>query len=88
MACVANSNYGREPQNVNSSQFGKLFDYDLDGDVLAQPLYVANLSIAGITHNVVFVATEHDSVYAFDADGNQSTPLWQVSCIVLHGNVW
>src|SRR5438132_6591569 len=71
------------PQNVNSSQFGKLFDYDLDGDVHAQPLHVANLSIAGITHHVVFVATEHDSVYAFDADGNQSTPLWQVSCIVL-----
>src|SRR5207302_2229084 len=74
------------PQNVNSFQFGKLFDYDLDGDVHAQPLYVANITIAGITHNVVFVATEHDSVYAFDADGNQSTPLWQVSCIVLHGN--
>ena len=74
------------PQNVNSSQFGKLFAYDLDGDVHAQPLYVANISVAGITHNVVFVATEHDSVYAFDADGNQSTPLWQVSCIVLQGS--
>jgi hypothetical protein len=73
------------PANVNSSQFGKLFTYNLDGDVHAQPLYIANITIGGVAHNVVFVATEHDSVYAFDADGQQSTPLWQVSCIVLHG---
>lgn len=73
------------PANVNSSQFGKLFTYNLDGDVHAQLLYIANITIGGVAHNVVFVATEHDSVYAFDADGKQSTPLWQVSCIVLHG---
>src|SRR6202022_2007195 len=73
------------PANVNSSQFGKLFTYKLDGDVHAQVLYIANITIGGVAHNVVFVATEHDSIYAFDADGKQSTPLWQVSCIVLHG---
>ena len=48
----------------------------------ASPLYVANVNIPGKGfHNVVYVATEHDSVYAFDADGLSSTPLWQVSFI-------
>ncbi|MBZ5512719.1 MAG: pyrrolo-quinoline quinone [Acidobacteriia bacterium] len=69
------------PANVNPSTFGKLFSYPVDGYNYAEPLYVPNLNIAGGTHNVVFVATEHDSVYAFDADGKQSTPLWQVSFI-------
>jgi hypothetical protein len=57
------------PANVNSSQFGKQFTYNLDGDVHAQVLYIANITIGGVAHNVVFVATEHDSIYAFDADG-------------------
>jgi hypothetical protein len=69
------------PANVNTSTFGKLFSYPVDGYNYAEPLYVPNLNIAGGTHNVVFVATEHDSVYAFDADGKQSTPLWHVSFI-------
>lgn len=68
--------------NVNSAQFGKLFSYAVDGKIYAQPLYVANLSIPGQGfHNVVYVATEHDSIYAFDADNRQSTPIWQVSFI-------
>lgn len=68
--------------NVNPSQFGKLFTYQLDGKPFAQPLYVANLNIPGQgTHNVVFVATEHDGLYAFDADGRTSTPLWYDSFI-------
>src|SRR5262245_50005105 len=53
--------------NVNSTQFGKKFSSSLDGIVYAQPLYVSNLNISGGTHNVLFVATLHDSVYAFDA---------------------
>src|SRR5437879_8162806 len=73
------------PLNVNSSQFGKRFTYNLDGDVHGQLLYVPNITIAGVAHNVVFVATDHDSVYAFDADGNRTTPLWHVTCIVLQG---
>jgi Bacterial Ig-like domain (group 2)/PQQ-like domain len=66
------------PSVVNSSQFGKLFSYPVDGQIYAQPLYVPQLSIKGSHHDVVFVATENDSVYAFDAD-QQSEPLWQVS---------
>ena len=66
------------PSVVNSSQFGKLRSYPVDGQIYAQPLYVPQLSIQGANHDVVFVATENDSVYAFDAN-QQSSPLWQVS---------
>lgn len=70
------------PQNVNSKQFGKVLTFPVDGDIYAQPLYVPNVEIPGRgAHNVVFIATEHDSVYAFDADGRSSDPLWHVSFI-------
>jgi IPT/TIG domain len=66
--------------NVNVSGFGKLFWRTIDGQPFAQPLYVSGLSIGGKTRNVVYVATEHNSVYAFDADDpNQALPLWQVN---------
>lgn len=69
------------PANVET-QFGKLFSYPLDGLALASPLYVANVAIPGQGfHNVVYVATEHNSVYAFDADRLSADPLWQVSFI-------
>jgi chitodextrinase len=68
------------PANVNSLQFGLLYSYPTDGISHASPLYVANVNIPGKGfHNVVYVATEHDSVYALDADGLSTTPLWQVS---------
>lgn len=66
------------PSVVNSTQFGKLRSYGVDGQIYAQPLYISQLSINGATHDVVFVATENNSVYAFDAD-QQSSPLWQVN---------
>jgi hypothetical protein len=65
------------PANVNSQQFGKLYSYPVDGQIYAQPLYVPNLTVAGVVHNVVFIETENDTVYAFDADGLQQTALWQ-----------
>ena len=68
------------PSNVNSTQFGKVFQVTVDGKVDAQPLYASAVAIpAQGTHNVLFVATEHDSVYAFDAD--TGTQLWQVSLL-------
>ncbi len=66
---------------VNSSTFGKLFSRPVDGQIYGQPLHVANLTIAGAKHNVVYVATEHASVYAFDADGRTTTPFWTHSFI-------
>jgi hypothetical protein len=69
------------PANVGSATFGKLFSFPVDGAVYAQPLYVPNVPIAGELHNVVFVATEHNSVYAFDADNKTRAPLWQKSFI-------
>jgi hypothetical protein len=71
------------PNNVNKDQFGALFNYPIDYLALAQPLYVPNVTIPGKgTHNVVYVATMADSVYAFDADSNagtNATPLWWVN---------
>jgi hypothetical protein len=75
--------------NVNATQFGKLFSQAVDGQIYAQPLYLPGLSIGGQTHNVVFVATENDTVYAFDADTNagaNASPLWKASMLTsAHG---
>jgi hypothetical protein len=72
------------PANVNQNEFGKLLSYNVDGFVVAQPLYLQNVSIPNLgSHNVVYVATLHDSVYAFDADNinPKAAPLWQISFI-------
>ncbi len=68
------------PANVNSTTFGKIGFYSVDGLVDGQPLYLSQVSIPGNgTHNVLYVVSEHDSVYAFDAD--TGTTLWQVSVL-------
>ncbi len=67
------------PANVNSSSFGLLRNLTVDGKVDAQPLYVSQLLVSGSAHNVVYAATEHDSVYAFDAD--TGSVLWRVSLL-------
>jgi hypothetical protein len=66
--------------NVNRAQFGKLFSYTLDGYAFAQPLYVEGVNIGGVVHNVVYVATEGDTVFAFDADnsGTGGGQLWSM----------
>jgi len=75
--------------NVNATSFGKLFALKVDGQVYAQPLYMSGITVSGATHNVVFIATENDSVYAFDADSNTGTnanPLWKASMLTTaHG---
>ncbi len=61
---------------VNLANFGKLFSLPVSGNIFAQPLYVPGLTIGGETHNVLYVATAANNVYAFDADNGNSTPLW------------
>lgn len=69
---------------VSGRHFGKRIAYPVDGKVYAQPLYVPGLTVGGRAHDVVIVATQHDSVYAFDADATgpkPPAPLWQVSLV-------
>jgi hypothetical protein len=71
------------PSNVNTNTFGKLFKYNVDGYVYAQPLYVSGMNIPGQgTRNVLFIATQHNSIYAVDADSTNGVGagiLWQVN---------
>lgn len=77
--------YALTTANVTSS-FGKLASCGVDGAIYTQPLWVANLSVNGATHNVVFVATQHDGLFAFDADAVPCATLWTVSLIdAAHG---
>src|SRR5271170_6000085 len=73
------------PSNVNPNQFGKLFTQPVAGTIPVQPLYVSNVAIPNVgTHNVLYVATNSDVVYAFDADSNggiNAAPLWRVSLL-------
>jgi len=65
--------------SVKTATFGKLFSCPVDGEVYAQPLWMPNLAIGGGTHNVIFVATQNDSVYAFDADASPCHQYWKTS---------
>ncbi len=78
------------PSTINAASFGRLFSCPVDGVIYAQPLWVAQLpmTVSGTSakHNVVFVATQHDSLYAFDADASPCLQLWKVSLIATdHG---
>ena len=68
-----------KPSNVNASHFGLIRVLRVDGKVDAEPLYLSNVSLGGQKHHVVYVATEHDSVYAFDADSGKQ--LWKISIL-------
>src|SRR5437868_3217335 len=86
---VNTNEYILTPTNVNVNTFGKKFSYAVDGYIYGQPLFVPGLTINGGTHNVVYVATENNSVYAFDADGKGQ--LWKrsfgsaIPCGNIHG---
>jgi hypothetical protein len=96
---MQHNDIGRTGQNLNETaltaaavqgvSFGKKFSQPVDGFIYGQPLYVPQVTIAGVKHNVVYVATENDSVYAFDADSNggaNANPLWQVTLLdAAHG---
>ena len=78
--------YALTTATVTKATFGKLFSCPVDGAVYAQPLWVANLMVDGASHNVVIVATQHDSIYAFDADDSSCQPLWHANLIdSVHG---
>ena len=79
--------------SVSTSTFGKLFSCKVDAAIYAQPLWAANLMIGAASHNVVFVATERDTVYAFDADANPCVTYWQtgangVNSLLPPGETW
>ena len=80
--------YALNTANLTTSTFGKLFSCTVDEAVYAQPLWVPNLTVGSAVHNVIFVATQNDSLYAFDADKNTTpcTPLWHVNLLdSVHG---
>jgi hypothetical protein len=76
--------YALTPSSVSSASFGKQFQCTTDGEITAQPLYVANLNIGGGTHNVLFVVTQNDTVYAFDADATNCTTYWVVTYVAVN----
>jgi len=78
--------YALTPSAVTTATFGKLFSCSVDGAIYAQPLWVPNLTMNGGKHNTVFVATQHDSVYAFDADASPCVTLWHANLLdSVHG---
>lgn len=83
---VNSREFALSSSSVTTSTFGKLFSCAVDGAIYAQPLWMKAVTIAGGTHNVLVVATAHDSVYAFDADANPCVTYWQANLLdTLHG---
>lgn len=78
--------YALSSSTVTTATFGKLFSCSVDGAVYTQPLWVPGLSTGGGTHNVIFVATQHDTIFAFDADASPCVTYWQQNLLdTLHG---
>jgi hypothetical protein len=78
--------YALTTSTVTPANFGKLFSCPVDGAVYTQPLWVPGLSIGGATHNVIFVATQHDTIFAFDADAGTCVTYWHQNLLdALHG---
>jgi hypothetical protein len=78
--------YALTPTTVNTTNFGKLFSCTVDGAIYGQPLWIKGLAIGGVAHNVIFVTTQHDSVYAFDADASPCVTYWHANLLdTLHG---
>lgn len=73
--------YLLNPANVRTSLFGKVFACPVDGAIYTEPLWMPALTVNGSVHNVVFVATQHNSLYAFDADASPCLTLWHVTLI-------
>jgi hypothetical protein len=86
-AGVNSQEFALNASNVQTSTFAKLFSCPVDAPVYTQTLWVANLSIAGGTHNVIFTATSHNTVYAFDADANPCVTYWSKP-LVPPGETW
>jgi len=83
---VNSQEYALTTANVNRNTFGKLFSCAVDGAIYTEPLWAPALNVGGSVHNVVFVATQHDSLYAFDADSSPCAQLWHVNLIdTVHG---
>lgn len=83
---VNSQEYALTPTTVTTATFGKLFSCAVDGAIYGQPLWVKGVSIGGHVHNLMVVTTQHDSVFAFDADANPCVRYWRVSLLdTLHG---
>jgi hypothetical protein len=84
---VNSKEYALNTSNVKTATFGKLFACSIDAAAYAQPLWVANVAIGGGTHNVVIAATQHDTIYAFDADASPCQTYWSKS-LLGSGETW
>lgn len=83
---VNSQEYALTSSTVTTSTFGKLFSCQVDGAVYTQPLWVPSVSIGGGTHNVIFVATQHDTAFLFDADASPCVTYWNINLLdTLHG---
>ncbi len=78
---VNSQEYALSTATVTTSTFGKLFSCPVDGAIYTQPLWMPNVTVNGATHNVVLVATQHDSLFAFDADSSPCAKLWSANLI-------